>query len=145
MLVVGKRYELYAGSLEGLFGHREAVGVRRYHAHYLAACSAQCLYSFERAAAGADEILDYHHLLARFELPLDEVLHAMVLGLRAYVDEWQTEFVGHEGSLGDGPCGYAGHYLGLWKMLKHGMGQCHLHERAYVGIGERLAVVAVER
>ena len=70
---------------------------------------------------------------------------AVVLGFRANVDERQAQLVGHEGSLGYGTRGHAGHHLGLGETLGHEAAQFELDEAAQRGIGERFTVVAVER
>ena len=144
MLIVGECDQFHAGVLKGFLGHGEAIGVGSHHTDYLAGVLADGLHGLQAAATGGDEIFHDDDLHARPEFSLDEVLQSMVLGFVADIDEGEIEDVCHEGSLWNGSCSHASHCLCLREMLQDGMGKFQLHVVAEFGIGESLAVVAIE-
>ena len=145
VLIVGQRDELHPGLVEGLGGHGEAVSVAGHHAHHLEAGLSQGFYGLERAAAGGDQVLNDHHFGPCGQCAFDEIAHAVVLGLGADVAERQCQRVGHEGALGDGAGGNTGYGRGLGEVFEDGMDEARLDHTAQIGVGKRLAVVAIER
>ena len=145
MVVVGESFEAYVSLGKSLSCNREAVCVRSHHAHYLVACLAQSCNSLQRASAGRDEVFYDNHLSASRQFALDEVLHAVVLSLRAHVDVREVEFVGNQCALSDSAGSYACHSLCLGEVLEDGVNEFELNVRAQPREREGLAVVAVER
>lgn len=80
VLIVGERYEAHIGSLESLLRLWEAIGVGRYHAHYLKPCGAKSLDSLQRRASCGDKILNDNDFGTLRQRSLDKVSHAVVLG-----------------------------------------------------------------
>ena len=69
----------------------------------------------------------------------------MILGFAAYIDEGQVEGICHQGTLGDGSRGHAGDSIHLGELLADEACNLYLDKGAEFGVGERLAVVAIER
>ena len=145
VLVVGERHQFHVGLLECLLGHGEAVGVAGHHANHLAAVVANGLDGFQRRAARRDEVFDDDDLHAGLQFSLDEVLQSVVFWLGTHIDEGQVEGIGHEGALWDGSRCHAGNGFHLGEFLQDVVHNLELHIVAQVGIGEGLAVVAIER
>ena len=69
---------------------------------------------------------------------------SVVFGFVTDRDEGKSQGIGDERSLWDGTCGHASHGLHFGEVCEDGMGEFEFHIGAKVGVGERLAVVAVE-
>ena len=106
---------------------------------------AQCLDSFETAAAGGYEVFHDNDFCSGLQFAFNEVLHTVVFRFAAYVCERQRQLVCHECTLGYGSRGYTGHGLCLGKVFLYGVAKLELHEITQLRKRQCLAVVAIER
>ena len=143
--IVGESDEVDVGVLESLGGHGELVAEDGYHADYFTSGIADGLDSLEAAAAGRDEVFDYHYLAAGTEIAFDEVFKTVVFGSGADIYVGQTESVAHERALGDGTCGHAGYGFHFGEIFEDDAAELYLDKAAHVGIGESFAVVGIYR
>ena len=79
----------------------EPVGEDGHDAQNLGAGLPQGLHHFNAAAAGGDQVLHHHDLLALLQLALDAVLAAVVLVAGADIAHGQVHEMAHDGGVGD--------------------------------------------
>ena len=99
-----------------------AVGEDAHHAQHLSARFAQRVNRVDDAAAGGDEILDDHDLLAAVQTALDAVFAAVILIAGADIAHRQTQQVGGDGGVGDTGGGGTHEHLGLRIFAADGVG-----------------------
>ena len=126
--------------LQALF---HAVGEDADDAQHLGPGLPQHVHHLDDAAAGGDEVLHYHHPLARLQPALDLVPAAVVLAAGADVAHGQIQQVAGDGGVGDTGGGGAHEDLNRGILPADGLRQGVLHAAADRRGGEGEAVVAV--
>ena len=141
---VRQAHVLHAGLRHALHALLHAVGEDAHHAQHLSARFPQGLHGFQHAAAGGDQILHDHDLLALVQTALDAVLAAVVLIAGADVAHGQAQQVGGNGGVGDTGGGGAHQDLRLRILPLHGIGDGLLHLVPGFRSGEDQPVIAVD-
>ena len=133
------------GLCESFGGFIESIGEDAHHAFHFAARFAQCFYGVEAALAGAHEVFHHHHTAPHGEIALHLVLHAVVLGAAAHINEGKTQIVRYQCTVGYAARGHTSDHVRPPELVVDHMHELLADVRANSRVGERLAVVAIDR
>ena len=110
--------------------------------HYAALLS-EGTHGDERAFSGGHQVFDHHNTLPAVHLAFNLVGQPVAFLLRADIHKRLAQLLGHQCTLGNAPRGHAGNHVDVAPRLTHYVGETLAYESAYLGIGKRNPVVAI--